>query len=158
MNGGALHVVHVKGGEGVLAGGVAVPVRQRAQLLQALGDGAREAVLPGHVRVQQHVLGRLALVAAVGAPQLLHLPWGSMHVRYTAEMARRQCKALTTSWKMHQHLVLNSILTLHQRRPNGSAKPSSCLEKKRQHVMLYGFLLERRGGGPSYRQTRPARQ
>ena len=81
VSGGALHIVHIEGGEGVLAGGVAVPVRQRAQLLQALGDGACEAVLPGHVCVQQHVLGRLALVAAVGAPQLLHLPQGSMHVR-----------------------------------------------------------------------------
>ena len=81
MSGGALHVVHVEGGEGVLAGGVAVPVRQRAQLLQALGDCAREAVLSRNVRVQQHVLGRLALVAAVGAPQLLHLPQASMHVR-----------------------------------------------------------------------------
>ena len=97
VSGGALHIVHVEGGEGVLAGGVAVPVRQRAQLLQALGDGAREAVLPGHVRVQQHVLGRLALVAAVGAPQLLHLSHGSMHVRQQAEPARWRCKALITS-------------------------------------------------------------
>ena len=71
--GGALHIINVEGGEGVLAGSMAVPMRQRAQLLQALGDGARKAVLPRDVSVQQHVLGRLALVAAVGAPQLLHL-------------------------------------------------------------------------------------
>jgi hypothetical protein len=34
---------------------VAVAVRQRAELLQALGDRGREAVLPGHVRVQDDV-------------------------------------------------------------------------------------------------------
>ena len=70
---GASLVVHIEGGQGVLAGGVAVAVRQRAQLLQALGDRGGEAVLARHVRVQQDVLGRLPLVAAVGAPQLLHL-------------------------------------------------------------------------------------
>ncbi len=70
---GNVQVIDVEGGEGVLAGSVAVAVRQRSQLLQALGDRGREAVLARHVRVQQDVLGRLALVAAVGAPQLLHL-------------------------------------------------------------------------------------
>ena len=97
MTGGALHIVHIEGGEGVLAGGMAVPMRQSAQLLQALGDGACKAVLPGHVCVQQHVLGRLALVAAVGAPKLLHLPQGSMHVRHKSQTAGWQSKALITS-------------------------------------------------------------
>ena len=48
-------------------------MRQRSQLLQALGDRTSKAVLARHVRVQQYVLGRLSLIAAVGAPQLLHL-------------------------------------------------------------------------------------
>lgn len=68
-----LHIVHIKGREGVLAGSMAVAMREGAQLLKALRNCAGKAVLPGHVRVQQDVLGRLPLVAAVGAPQLLHL-------------------------------------------------------------------------------------
>ena len=70
---GNTQVIDVEGGERVLAGCVAVAVRQGAQLLQALGDRAGEAVLARHVCVQQDVLWRLPLVAAVGAPQLLHL-------------------------------------------------------------------------------------
>lgn len=52
---------------------MAVAMCEGAQLLKALGNCAGKAVLPGHVRVQQDVLGRLPLVAAVGPPQLLHL-------------------------------------------------------------------------------------
>ena len=48
-------VIHIEVGERARARRVAVAVRQRAQLLQALGDRGREAVLAGHVRVQDDV-------------------------------------------------------------------------------------------------------
>lgn len=67
------HIVHIEGGEGVLAGRMAVPMSQRTELLQALCHSRGKAVLPRHVCMQEHILGRLALVAAVRAPQLLHL-------------------------------------------------------------------------------------
>ena len=66
-------VVDVEGGKGVLAGGVAVAVGERAQLLQPFGHRAREPVLARHVREQDDIARRLQLVAAVRAPQLLHL-------------------------------------------------------------------------------------
>ena len=46
---------------------------ERAQLLQPFGHRAREPVLARHVREQDDIARRLQLVAAVRAPQLLHL-------------------------------------------------------------------------------------
>ena len=48
-------VVHVEVAQRARARRVAVAVGQRAELLQALGDRGREAVLAGHVRVQDDV-------------------------------------------------------------------------------------------------------
>ena len=46
---------------------------QRPQLLQPLGHCRGESLLAADVGGDDEVLGRLGLVAAVGAPQLLHL-------------------------------------------------------------------------------------
>ena len=50
-----------------------IPMRQRPQLLQALGHRRREPLLAADVRRDDEVLGRLHLVAAVRPPQLLDL-------------------------------------------------------------------------------------
>lgn len=48
-------------------------MRESAQLLQAPRDGGCKALLAADVGGHDEVQGRLPLVAAVGAPQLLHL-------------------------------------------------------------------------------------
>ena len=61
-------VVHVEVGERARAGGIAIAVRERTQLFQALGDRRREAVLARHVRVQDDVCG---VPGRVGVSHLL---------------------------------------------------------------------------------------
>lgn len=55
------------------ADGVAVAVREGAQLHEAGGHGGGEAVLAADVGGHQQVVRRLRLVGAVRAAQLLHL-------------------------------------------------------------------------------------